>query len=175
MSLAYASHTPAHIAAFFETLIARLPAPPSPTMLCISLPEMLDPEIRYVCLGTDITTPLPLPELVDRIAAVLRTPRTTLPLAHGWSMQTDARTLTHTDHAAVLLTELEGALLTHLLRASPHETHRDTLMRDVWHYEPGTQTHTLETHLYRLRGKLEKLSPCPCRIITTETGYRLDT
>lgn len=171
--LRYAEHTPTHIATFCDMLIARLPTPQTPVVLCTSLPEQQEPGTRYLCLGSDILTPQPLPALITCITSWMESTPTTLALGHGWALNTLTRSLTHSTHDSVMLTELEGALMEHLARASGQELDRDTLMRDVWHYEPGTQTHTLETHLYRLRGKLEAILPPPCAIETTSNGYRL--
>jgi DNA-binding response OmpR family regulator len=47
---------------------------------------------------------------------------------------------------------------------------RDQLLTDVWGYQPGLTTHTLETHVYRLRRKIEARE---LRLITEPGGYRL--
>jgi DNA-binding response OmpR family regulator len=73
----------------------------------------------------------------------------------------------------VRLTEKESAILKYLYRAGEHVVARDTLLNEVWGYNAGVTTHTLETHVYRLRQKIE-LDPAKAEILITESGgYRL--
>lgn len=74
----------------------------------------------------------------------------------------------------VRLTEKEAAVLKYLYKADG-PVPRTTLLREVWGYRAGATTHTVETHIYRLRRKLE---PNPARIdvlVNEEGGYRLRT
>ena len=54
------------------------------------------------------------------------------------------------------LTEKETAILRYLYRAGQKPVSRETLLQEVWGYNSGVTTHTLETHIYRLRQKVEK-------------------
>ena len=73
----------------------------------------------------------------------------------------------------VRLTEKESAILNHLYRSRNKIVSRSTLLQQVWGYNANIATHTLETHIYRLRQKLEQ-SPPKARILVTELGgYRL--
>ncbi len=73
----------------------------------------------------------------------------------------------------VRLTEKETAILKYLYRAGDQMIRRDTLLGEVWGYNAGVTTHTLETHVYRLRQKIER-DPARAEILVTETGgYRL--
>lgn len=73
----------------------------------------------------------------------------------------------------VRLTEKETAILSFLHRAGPAVTGREALLGAVWGYQAGVDTHTLETHIYRLRRKIEA-DPANARILITEPGgYRL--
>jgi len=73
----------------------------------------------------------------------------------------------------VRLTEKETAILKYLYRAGPKVIGRDTLLGEVWGYNAGVTTHTLETHIYRLRQKIER-EPARAEILVTEPGgYRL--
>lgn len=70
------------------------------------------------------------------------------------------------------LTEKESALLTYL-NHQPQAVSRELLLEHVWQYHPDTETHTLETHLYRLRQKLQELFGDKLQIISNEQGYCL--
>ena len=72
----------------------------------------------------------------------------------------------------VRLTEKETEILK-FLHAAGTTVPRETLLHEVWGYNPAVTTHTLETHIYRLRKKIEE-SPGESRILVTEDGgYRL--
>ena len=46
-------------------------------------------------------------------------------------------------------------------------------MKNVWRYQDGVDTHTLETHIYRLRQKMEKSADDPQILVTEGKGYRI--
>ena len=73
----------------------------------------------------------------------------------------------------IRLTEKETAIVKFLYLASDSVVSRDTLLGEVWGYNVGVTTHTLETHVYRLRQKIEE-DPSNAMILVTEpTGYRI--
>ena len=73
----------------------------------------------------------------------------------------------------IRLTEKETSILKYLYRAGQKAVGRDTLLGEVWGYNAGVTTHTLETHIYRLRQKIEK-DPAKATILVTDAGgYRL--
>jgi len=73
----------------------------------------------------------------------------------------------------VRLTEKETNILKYLYRAQSSVVARDVLLHEVWGYNAGVTTHTLETHIYRLRQKIEA-DPSHARLLVTESGgYRL--
>lgn len=73
----------------------------------------------------------------------------------------------------IRLTEKESAILKYLKRSDGSPISRDVLLDEVWGYNAGVTTHTLETHIYRLRQKIEP-NPSSATILVTETGgYRL--
>lgn len=72
----------------------------------------------------------------------------------------------------IRLTEKEVAILKYLFRAGGVVS-REVLLNEVWGYASGLTTHTLETHVYRLRQKIEP-DPANARLLVTEPGgYRL--
>ncbi len=73
----------------------------------------------------------------------------------------------------VRLTEKEAAIIKYLYRADQKVVTRDILLEEVWGYNSGVTTHTLETHVYRLRQKIER-DPSNSEILVTDSGgYKL--
>ena len=73
----------------------------------------------------------------------------------------------------VRLTEKETAILRFLYRAGQKPVTRETLLQEVWGYNSGVTTHTLETHIYRLRQKVERDATTPTILVTETGGYKL--
>jgi len=76
-------------------------------------------------------------------------------------------------HKKVRLTEKETAILKYLYRAGDKTIGRDILLNEVWGYNSGVTTHTLETHIYRLRQKIERDAGTPELLVTEPGGYKL--
>ena len=89
-----------------------------------------------------------------------------------YTFRPSAKVLMDDDGKRVRLTEKETNILKFLYR-SGDTVPRETLLHEVWGYNPAVTTHTLETHIYRLRQKIER-NPGQAQILITETGgYRL--
>src|ERR1700683_376965 len=73
----------------------------------------------------------------------------------------------------VRLTEKETSILRYLYRAGQRPVSRETLLQEVWGYNSGVTTHTLETRSYRLRQKIEKDAAAPAILVTEAGGYQL--
>jgi DNA-binding response OmpR family regulator len=73
----------------------------------------------------------------------------------------------------VRLTEKETSILRYLFRAGQKPVSHETLLQEVWGYNLGVTTHTLETHIYRLRQKIEKDAAAPAILVTEAGGYKL--
>ncbi len=73
----------------------------------------------------------------------------------------------------IRLTEKETNILKYLYRAGGKPVPRDELLHEVWGYNPAVTTHTLETHIYRLRQKIEPDTSHARLLVTESGGYRL--
>lgn len=90
-----------------------------------------------------------------------------------YSFKPTSKMLVREDNKKIRLTEKETAIIKFLYRAGEQSVSRETLLHDVWGYNAAVSTHTLETHIYRLRQKIER-DPAQAEIIVTEGGgYKL--
>ena len=122
-----------------------------------------------------IAKPFRLRELLARLRAQLRNHENSddaALLLGGFRFSAASRSLTDAAGQRVRLTEKEAAILKFLHRAGPVAVPRETLLAMVWGYNAKVSTHTLETHVYRLRRKLG--DPAGEIIATEGRGYRLD-
>jgi DNA-binding response OmpR family regulator len=125
-----------------------------------------------------VTKPFKFPVLLARIRAQLRQHEQSEDAVFAvgpYSFRPGAKMLVDEEEKKIRLTEKETNILKFLYRAGGRTVERDTLLREVWGYNAGVTTHTLETHIYRLRQKIEP-DPGNARILVTETGgYRLSS
>ena len=124
-----------------------------------------------------VTKPFRLSVLLARLRAHLRQSDhsdTAVFMIGPYTFRPSAKLLTdQSGRRKVRLTEKETAILKYLYRAGDRAIGRDTLLGEVWGYNAGVTTHTLETHVYRLRQKIER-DPARAEILVTEPGgYRL--
>jgi DNA-binding response OmpR family regulator len=134
-------------------------------------------EIEGLSSGANdyVTKPFRFAVLMARVHAHLR--------SHGqsedavyrigpYTFRPSAKVLLDPKEKKIRLTEKETNILKYLYR-SGETVPRETLLHEVWGYNPAVTTHTLETHIYRLRQKIET-NPGQARILVTESGgYRL--
>lgn len=115
--------------------------------------------------------------LIARVRAHLR--------AHEWSASESFRigpyefrplskVLIDANHRKIKLTEKETALLQFLYRVGEKVVSRDELVAAIWGLNSSTTIHILETHIYRLRQKIERVPSEPRLLITTGHGYSLN-
>ncbi len=81
--------------------------------------------------------------------------------------------LTISEDNQIRLTDIEAQILIILAQTKTNSTSKETLLQKVWGYRPDLNTHTVETHIYRLRQKIEKDPASPTILLTTDQGYAL--
>jgi len=123
-----------------------------------------------------IPKPFKFPVLLARIRAQLRQHEQSEDAVFQlgpYTFKPSVKTLFDENERKIRLTEKETNILKYLYRASENVVPRDTLLHEVWGYNAGVTTHTLETHIYRLRQKIEP-DPQNARLLVTESGgYKL--
>ncbi len=88
--------------------------------------------------------------------------------------QASSKTMHDTENdKKIKLTEKEAGIIRQLYRAGGRVVSRDVLLNDIWGYNSGVSTHTLETHIYRLRQKIEDDKGDGAVIVTEGGGYRI--
>jgi DNA-binding response OmpR family regulator len=123
-----------------------------------------------------VTKPFRFPVLLARIRAQLRQHEQSEDAVFQlgpYTFKPAMKLLETEDSKKIRLTEKETNILKYLYRAQDGVVARDVLLHEVWGYNAGVTTHTLETHIYRLRQKIEP-DPSNARLLVTESGgYRL--
>ncbi|MFY9246303.1 response regulator transcription factor [Roseicyclus sp.] len=123
-----------------------------------------------------VTKPFRFPVLLARIRAQLRQHEQSEDAVFQlgpYTFKPAMKLLETEDAKKIRLTEKETNILKYLYRAQDGVVAREVLLHEVWGYNAGVTTHTLETHIYRLRQKIEP-DPANVRLLVTESGgYRL--
>ncbi len=123
-----------------------------------------------------VTKPFKFAVLLARIRAHLRQHEQTEDAVFTidrYTFRPASKLLVDERGSKVRLTEKETAILKFLYRAGDKAISRDVLLHEVWGYNSGVTTHTLETHIYRLRQKIER-DPSNAELLVTEAGgYKL--
>jgi len=134
--------------------------------------------IEGLQIGADdyVAKPFRFAVLLARIRAQLRQHEASEDAVFSvgpYSFRPGSKMLTGANAKKVRLTEKETAILRFLYRAGQMPVSRETLLQEVWGYNSGVTTHTLETHIYRLRQKIEKDAANPEILVTEAGGYKL--
>ena len=123
-----------------------------------------------------IAKPMRMGELLARMKTHLRQHRLSDDASfdiNGLDFIPSAKTIaSRTTASKVKLTEKETMILKLLNKNAPHMVMREDMLSEIWGFQKGLTTHTLETHIYRLRQKLARITDEPV-IITAQDGYRL--
>ena len=124
-----------------------------------------------------IAKPFKFPVLLARLRAQLRTHEQSEDAVFQlgpYTFKPAMKMLIDAKQRKIRLTEKETNILKFLYRATDAVVAREVLLHEVWGYNAGVTTHTLETHIYRLRQKIEP-DPSNARQLVTESGgYRLN-
>jgi DNA-binding response OmpR family regulator len=123
-----------------------------------------------------VTKPFRFAVLLARIRAQLRSHEQSEDATFRigpYEFRPAAKLLIDEKQRKIRLTEKETSILKYLYRAGEKPVSREELLAEVWGYNAGVTTHTLETHVYRLRQKIEA-EPGGAKLLLTEAGgYRL--
>lgn len=126
--------------------------------------------------GDYVTKPFKFNVLLARMRAQLRNHEASEDAVFRigpYEFQPAAKLLVDEHGKKLRLTEKEASILKYLYRAGAKPVSREELLAEVWGYNAAVTTHTLETHVYRLRQKIEP-DPAVARLLITEAGgYRL--
>lgn len=144
------------------------PEPPAPCQKLVLRPQGKTQK-------GDIARPLRFDELRQRLATLLsrRDEETEFTVGPYICIPIERVLLNDEGEEKARLTEKEVTLLRTLREASPGGVSRATLLDRVWGYRDDLDTHTLETHIYRLRQKIEADPEAPLLLLTLESGYAL--
>ncbi len=123
-----------------------------------------------------VTKPFKFSVLMARVRAHLRSHEQSEDAVFKigpYTFQPSAKVLIDEGGKKLRLTEKETNILKFLYRAGDKVVTRDVLLHEVWGYNAGVTTHTLETHIYRLRQKIEPDPSNASLLITESGGYKL--
>ena len=124
-----------------------------------------------------IAKPFRLKELLARLRAQLRSFETSEDAVFTigpYTFRPSERQLVDANSKRIRLTDKETAILKFLYRAEGKPISRQVLLNEVWGYNAAVTTHTLETHVYRLRQKIEPDTAVSRLLLTESGGYKLN-
>ena len=123
-----------------------------------------------------VTKPFRFAVLLARIRALLRQHEASEDAVFTvgpYTFRPGSKLLLNPEGKKIRLTEKETSILRYLYRNGQRPVMRETLLQEVWGYNSGVTTHTLETHIYRLRQKIERDAAAPAILVTETNGYKL--
>lgn len=152
----------------------------SPIVILTCADINLDKTLRQEIYANEyVSKPFKLRVLVARIRALIgrheRSDDALFTIGPSTFQPANKLLINERENKRVRLTDKETAILKYLSRAGGIAVEREVLLNEVWGYNSNITTHTLETHIYRLRQKIE-LDPAKAKILVTESGgYKLIT
>jgi DNA-binding response OmpR family regulator len=149
-------------------------------VIMLTAADGADDTVRGLDAGANdyVSKPFKLAVLLARIRAQLRQYEQSddaIFVIGPYEFRPAAKQLLDTERKGrkVRLTEKEATILKYLYRTGGDTVSRDTLLAEVWGYNAGVTTHTLETHVYRLRQKIERDPSRAALLLTDGGGYKL--
>ena len=141
-----------------------------------------DADLAYIhefLMDEVIFKPFKVSTLIRHVYELINRPRD-IPRQHNqfgsYTFIPDEKLLVHLDeHKQIRLTEKETAILQKLAAVKGKVVSRHTLLEEVWGYKTGVDSHTLETHMYRLRRKIEENGNEGPVLVTATNGYKIET
>ena len=169
-------HKSQHESVDLEQIRARFPE----TELIVLLPDGFFPTDEALKLDRRreiLSKPIKVADLLATVSRkiALHNKSDKDPRIANFYFRRDEKVLIDSDtKVSVRLTEKEADILWQLWQAPRNELSRQKLLHDIWGYNDEISSHTLETHIYRLRKKIENSSSAALILTTTENGYRLN-
>lgn len=149
----------------------QVPSTPDENALFLGL-EKPDHIPEQLFFSLHLPQPLRLAVLLRRLETRLHQQKNP-PVLHIMDAILDTRSREWRVRDSIIdLTEKEVATILYLWQ-TPNAVTREDLLRDVWEYAADTDTHTIETHIYRLRQKIEQDPSRPDYLLTEKDGYQL--
>ena len=150
----------------------------APIIMLTGAAQQEEQQVRGLDAGANdyILKPFKFAVLLARIRAHLRSHEASEDAVYRvgpYEFRPAMRLLIDPNQKKLRLTDKEAAILRYLHRSGEKPVGREELLREVWGYNSNVTTHTLETHIYRLRQKIEPDVQSPKLLITETGGYRL--
>lgn len=142
-------------------------------LICICAQGESPPEIKSLAIADIFIKPLRLGNLLERIRRHQKNFSGIKGAGKAIKIAAQILDVENNFLGTTRLTEKETAILAFLHANKNRTVARQELLDAVWGYAEGVETHTLETHIYRLRQKIEKDAANPEILLTEENGYRL--
>lgn len=142
-------------------------------VIYICAPGESPPERKSLAPADIFTKPLRLGNLLERIRRRQKSSSSIKGTGKAIKIAAQILDVENNFLGTIRLTEKETAILIFLHENKNRTVARQELLDAVWGYAEGVETHTLETHIYRLRQKIEKDAANPKTLLTEENGYRL--
>jgi len=150
----------------------------APIIMLTGAAQEEEQQVRGLDVGANdyVLKPFKFSVLLARIRAHLRSHEASEDATYRigpYEFRPAMRLLVDPNQKKLRLTDKEAAILRYLYRSGEKPVGREELLREVWGYNSNVTTHTLETHIYRLRQKIEPDVQSPKLLITETGGYRL--